>query len=84
MPGGKAGIGAYRADCGGCDWYTELEGSDAWSCYASPLVSPEVIVLLVSRRGLIALSRLDGSIVWETELGVEYQYATPLRWVKTC
>ena len=78
--GGKAGIGAYRVDSGECDWYAEIEASDAWSCYASPLITPEVIVLLVSRRGLVALSRTDGRIAWETELDVEYQYAAPVRW----
>ena len=78
--GGKAGVGAYRTDSGTCDWYTEIEANDAWSCYASPLVTPDFVVLLVSRRGLVALSRVDGCIAWETALDVEYQYAAPVRW----
>ncbi len=77
--GGKAGFGAYRTDSGEPTWYTELEQNDAWSCYANPLIAEDVIVLFVSRRGLLALSRIDGSIAWETELDVEYYYAAPVR-----
>jgi len=77
--GGKAGLGAYRLMSGERVWYTEIEANDAWSCYASPLVTEEVVVLLLSRRGIVGLSRVDGSLVWETRLDVEYQYAAPLR-----
>ena len=77
--GSKAGFGAFRAETGECTWYTELEQNDVWPCYASPLIAEEVIVLLVSRRGLLALSRIDGRIAWETDIDVEYYYAAPVR-----
>ena len=77
--GGKAGLGAYRLASGECVWYADLEANDAWSCYASPLVTEKVVVLLLPRRGMVALSRVDGSLVWETQLDIEYQYAAPLR-----
>jgi outer membrane protein assembly factor BamB len=77
--GGKAGLGAYRLTSGECVWYSDLEANDAWSCYASPLVAEKVVVLLLPRRGMVALSRVDGSLVWETQLDIEYQYTAPLR-----
>ena len=76
--GAKGGMGAYDTATGQRHWYADLESSDAWSCYASPCVAGELVVLLVPRRGLVALSRADGSLVWETPLPVEYQYAAPV------
>ena len=76
--GGKAGFGAYCLDTGAPQWYRSLESSDNWSCYARPLVYGNLLIVLVQRRGVLALERQTGEIIWERELGVEYQYATPV------
>lgn len=76
--GGKAGYGAYRVGSGEEVWYAPLESSDNWSCYASPLVHGDLLIVLVQRRGLLALDRQSGQIAWEREVGVEYQYPTPV------
>ena len=50
---------------------------DNWACYASPQVYQELLIVLVQRKGLLALSRDDGGTVWERQLDVEYHYAAP-------
>lgn len=76
--GGKAGIGAYNLKTGAQAWYTRIEGGDGWPCYASPRVFGDLLILLVQRRGLMALDRHSGKVVWERTLGVENPYARPV------
>jgi outer membrane protein assembly factor BamB/predicted MPP superfamily phosphohydrolase len=76
--GGKAGLGAFQADSGQVIWYNSLEDSDNWSCYASPISFDHLLIILVQRRGILALDRTSGEIVWELAVGVEYQYAAPV------
>ncbi len=76
--GGKAGIGAYDLNTGGQKWYAEIEGGDGWPCYASPQVCGDLLIVLVQRRGLLALDRRKGTVVWERTLGVENPYARPV------
>ncbi|MFC1715987.1 PQQ-binding-like beta-propeller repeat protein [Candidatus Poribacteria bacterium] len=76
--GAKAGYAAYDLETGDQQWYTKIEGNDAWSCYASPQIYDDLLIALVQRRGIIALNRKDGTIAWEQELAVEYQYPSPV------
>jgi len=76
--GAKAGYAAYNLETGERRWYTAIEGNDSWSCYASPKVYGDLLIVLVQRRGLLALSRRDGAIAWEQKLAVEYQYPSPV------
>jgi outer membrane protein assembly factor BamB len=76
--GAKAGYAAYDLETGREKWYTAIESNDAWSCYASPQIYGDLLIVLAQRRGLLALSRVDGSIVWEQKLAVEYQYPSPV------
>ncbi|MCY3764797.1 MAG: PQQ-binding-like beta-propeller repeat protein [Gemmatimonadetes bacterium] len=76
--GGKAGMGAYNLKTGARQWYAEIEGGDGWPCYASPRVFGDLLILLVQRRGLMALDRRNGKVVWERTLGVENPYARPV------
>ncbi len=76
--GGKAGMGAYNLETGAQAWYTGIEGGDGWPCYASPRVFGDLLILLVQRRGLMALDRRSGKVVWERTLGVENTYARPV------
>lgn len=77
--GGKAGYGAYDLETGGQLWYARpSDSSDAWSCFASPVVVGDLLVLLVQRRGLVALDRASGQEVWRRELAVEYMYPRPV------
>lgn len=76
--GGKAGMGAYDLKTGEERWYTSIEGGDGWPCYASPRVCGDLLILLVQRRGLMALDRQNGKVVWERTMGVENPYARPV------
>ena len=76
--GGKSGYGAYDLKTGEQRWYTSLEGGDGWPCYANPQVRGDLLILLVQRRGLMALDRHNGKVVWERTMGVENPYAQPL------
>lgn len=75
--GAKSGYAAYDLETGEQRWYAKIEGSDAWSCYASPQIYEDLVLLLVSRRGLLALNRETGEIVWEQKMATEYQYPSP-------
>jgi outer membrane protein assembly factor BamB len=76
--GAKSGYAAMDVEDGSRIWYSELEGNDAWCCYASPVPYGSLVVAMLSRRGVIALRKSDGGIEWETELPVEYHYAPHL------
>lgn len=76
--GGKSGYGAYNLKTGVQAWYTGIEGGDGWPCYASPQLFGDLLILLVQRRGLMALDRRSGKVVWERTLGVENPYARPV------
>ncbi len=76
--GAKAGYAAYDLETGEQQWYTSNEGSDNWACYASPQVYENLLLLLVQRRGLMALDRQSGDVAWEQQVGVEYPYAAPV------
>jgi len=77
--GGKAGYGAYDLKSGKPLWYARpSDTSDAWSCYAGPVVVGDLLVLLVQRLGLVALDRASGREVWRRELAVEYTYPRPI------
>jgi outer membrane protein assembly factor BamB len=75
IAGAKSGYAAMDIEKGSRIWYSELEGNDAWCCYASPVRYRGLVVVMVSRRGILALRKSDGGIEWETELPVEYHYA---------
>ena len=77
--GGKAGVGAFHAESGEVIWYKSLEGSDNWSCYASPVSFDNLLIMLLQRRGLLALERNSGEIAWEPVTGVDYQYRAGAR-----
>jgi len=72
--GAKQGYGAYDLETGRALWYSELEDHEYWPCYASPQVYGHLLIVLVPRRGLLALDCRSGSVAWEQPLGVEYQY----------
>ncbi|MFH1567362.1 MAG: PQQ-binding-like beta-propeller repeat protein [Gemmatimonadota bacterium] len=76
--GGKAGYGAWTMDAGARVWYTPLESSDNWSCFAGARVAGDLLVILVQRRGLVALDRRSGAVRWECPLEVDYQWADPV------
>ena len=76
--GAKAGYAAFDLKTGEQQWYVPVEDSDNWACYASPQVYEDLLFLLVPRRGLMALDRQSGDVVWEQQIGVEYPYPTPI------
>ncbi|MYC13992.1 MAG: PQQ-binding-like beta-propeller repeat protein [Gemmatimonadetes bacterium] len=76
--GAKAGYAAFDLKTGEQQWYVPVDDSDNWSCYASPQVYEDLLLLLVPRRGLMALDRQSGEVVWEQQIGVEYPYPTPI------
>lgn len=76
--GAKAGYAAFDLKTGEQKWYAPVEDSDNWACYANPQVYEDLLILLVQRRGLMALDRQSGDVVWEQQIGVEYPYPTPV------
>ena len=76
--GARSGYAAYDLKTGEQKWYAEIESTDAWSCYASPQLYEDLVILLISRRGLLALNRETGEIVWEQNMAIEYQYPSPV------
>ena len=84
--GGKAGYGAYDVVNGEERWYTTLTtpvGSgdpvgDGWGSFPSPLVIGGLLITHLSGRGLVALNRANGEIVWETPLGITHYFSSPV------
>ena len=76
--GAKAGYAAFDLATGRRLWHAVNEDRDNWACYASPQVSSDLLILLVQRRGLVALDRATGDVVWERPAGVEFPYARPV------
>ena len=76
--GAKAGYAAFDLKTGEQQWYVPVEDSDNLSCYASPQVYEDLLLMLVQRRGLMALDRQSGDVAWEQQVGVEYPYPTPV------
>ncbi len=76
--GAKAGYAAFDLASGRRLWHTVNEDRDNWACFASPQVSGDLLLLLVQRRGLVALDRATGDVVWERQAGVEFPYAGPV------
>jgi len=76
--GARSGYGAYDIETGEQRWYAKIESTDAWSCYASPQIYENLVLLLISRRGLLALDRDTGALAWEQKMATEYQYASPV------
>ena len=76
--GAKAGYAAFDLKTGEQQWYVPVEDSDNWACYASPQVYGDLLLLFVQRRGLMALDRQSGDVVWEQQMGVEYPYPMPI------
>lgn len=76
--GAKSGYAAYDMETGERQWYTAIERDDTWSCYAGPRIYEDLLLLLIPRRGLLALNREDGTVLWERRVAVEYYYPSPV------
>ena len=76
--GAQQGFGAFGMDGGKRQWYTPLQSHDAWPSYASPLVYGPNIVQMIGRRGVLALDRGTGNIVWENSFATEYHHPSPV------
>jgi len=76
--GARSGYGAFDLETGEQRWYAKIESTDAWSSYASSQIYENLVLLLISRRGLLALDRDTGALAWEQKMGVEYQYPSPV------
>ena len=76
--GAKADYAAFDLKSGRRRWHTGNDVSDNWACYASPLVSGDLLILMAQRTGFMALDRETGNVVWECPAGVEFPYARPV------
>ncbi len=75
--GAKSGYGAHDIATGEELWFRRFTGTldlmadhigDKWGAYYKPMVFEDLLISLVSRRGLVAMRRQDGHIVWERPL----------------
>lgn len=76
--GAKADYAAFDLTSGHRRWHVGSDGSDNWACYASPLVSGNLLILMVQRTGFTALDRVTGDVVWERPAEFEFPYARPV------
>ncbi len=79
LAGEKQGYTLFDLASGEQVWSISLDWFDAWPCYATALTFEDVFVVPVQRRGILALSRDDGSIVWENDTPVEYHHGAPVQ-----
>ncbi len=75
--GAKMGYGAFALETGDLRWYTPLEAIDLHVCYAAPQVAGDLLIILVPRRGLLALGRESGEIAWEWQGQVNWGWGRP-------
>ena len=75
--GNKGGCGAFDLETGAQRWYVVFDTGDDGPCYAGPRVWGDLLLLFVPRRGLIAMDRREGEVVWERDLYVEHPLARP-------
>ena len=79
LAGSKAGYGAYGLETGKQEWHVAPSGGDEWPSYICPQIyKNDLCIVLVQRRGFLALDMSDGRIVWEQDLPVEYFCASPV------
>ncbi len=79
--GASGGYAAYDWANGKCCWTTPSfvsYATDWLPCYANPLLAGGNILVLVPRRGLVALDPKTGSIVWQNDMNLAYFCATPI------
>ena len=84
--GGKAGYGAYDLTTGQERWYTTLTtpvGSgdpvgDGWGSFPSPLIVGGLVITHLPARGIVALDRSTGEVVWETPIGITHYFSSPV------
>jgi outer membrane protein assembly factor BamB len=74
--GGKAGYGAFCLESGRQIWYTDPSetGTDAWPCFAGPVVVKDLVVLYLQRFGVVALDKSSGSVAWRRKLDTDYMF----------
>ena len=78
--GGRGGYGSWQVDTGEVVWYTELDTTDIYACFAVPVVTEELLINVVQGNGGAVALRLDtGEVVWhrEEQGGVHYMAAGP-------
>ena len=79
IAGSKAGYGAYDLTTGAQQWYFAPGEGDEWPSYIQPqLYNDELCIVLLQRRGILALGMDGGELVWEHNLPVEYFCASPV------
>ena len=51
---------------------------DGWGSFPSPIIVGGLLITHLSGRGLAALDRETGEIVWETPLGITHYFSSPV------
>ena len=80
--GSNAGWGAFDGGTGANLWYHSFVGNapriiDKPS-RARAMISGDLLIALIPKRGLVALDRKVGDMVWERPLAVQHYWATPV------
>ena len=80
--GSNAGCGAFDGETGETRWYCSFVGDTPRvidkPSRADAVINGDHLILLIPKRGLVALDRNDGQLVWEVALGVQHYWATPM------
>ena len=84
--GAKSGYSAHDVANGEQLWFRRFTGTldlmadhigDKWGSYYRPIVFENLLITLVSRRGLVAMRRDNGRVVWERPLPNCQDYWAP-------
>ena len=80
--GSNAGCGAFDGETGETRWYCSFVGDTPRvidkPSRANAVLTDDKLILLIPKRGLVALDRNDGQLVWEVALGIQHYWATPI------
>ena len=80
--GSNAGYAAFNVETGESLWYTSFVGDASRiidkPSYTSAVVSADLLIVLVPKRGLVALNLESGELAWECPLGVLNYWSTPV------
>ncbi len=75
--GAQFGYGAFALETGEQLWYTPFEGMNR-PCYASPMVLDDTLAVHIPHKGIVGLRRDDGTVAWEQNVGVQFQYPSAI------
>ncbi len=76
--GEPLGYGAFELELGEQTWHTQFNSSINRPAYTTPIVSENLLILLLPGIGIVALDRHTGDYSWKVNLQTQFQYPSPV------